>query len=94
MNDFNKEKFSPKTEQLEFQKFAFKKLKDKEIGAIFYEQGLGKTKIAIDLILYWLKNNFLDTVFISVKKNLVKNWYNEIRKHSFLVPTILSNKPA
>lgn len=94
MNDFNKEKFSPKTQQLEFQKLAFKKLKDMEIGAIFYEQGLGKTKIAIDLILYWLKNNFLDTVFIAVKKNLVKNWYDEIRKHSFLVPTILSNKPA
>ena len=30
MNDFNQEKFTPKTEQLEFQKLAFKKLKDKE----------------------------------------------------------------
>ena len=68
MIDIDQEKFLPKTSQLEFQKIAYQKLKNIEFGAIFYEQGLGKTKIAIDLILYWLKNNFLDTVFISVKK--------------------------
>lgn len=39
-----------------YQKEAFEAVKDLEYAAIFHEQGLGKTKIAIDLILYWLRN--------------------------------------
>ena len=35
-------------------------LKDKVFFGIFHEQGLGKTKIAIDLALYWLENNECD----------------------------------
>ena len=40
-------KFDTKFEALEFQEKAFTFFKDKDYGAIFYEQGLGKTKIAI-----------------------------------------------
>ena len=39
-----------------YQKEAFDSVKDLEYAAIFHEQGLGKTKIAIDLLLYWLGN--------------------------------------
>ena len=37
-------RFDTKFEALEFQEKAFTFFKDKDYGAIFYEQGLGKTK--------------------------------------------------
>ena len=70
-------------EALEFQEKAFTFFKDKDYGAIFYEQGLGKTKIAIDLSMYWLENNVLDQVLILMKKNLLNNWYEELKIHTF-----------
>ena len=39
-----------------YQQEAFDAVKDLEYAAIFHEQGLGKTKIAIDVLLYWLQN--------------------------------------
>ena len=44
------------------------------------EQGLGKTKIAIDLALLWLKSDAVDTVLVVTKKSLVENWCNEIAR--------------
>ena len=40
--------FSTKRDAFQFQQQAVNTLKDLEYGAIFHEQGLGKTKIAID----------------------------------------------
>ena len=57
-----------------YQQDAFEAVKDLEYAAIFHEQGLGKTKIAIDLLLYWLKNTSIDTVLVVTKKQLVANW--------------------
>ena len=51
-----------------YQREAFEAIKDLEYAAIFHEQGLGKTKIAIDLLLYWLSNTSIDTVLIVTKK--------------------------
>ena len=66
-----------------------------EYSAIFYEQGLGKTKIAIDLIRNWLENKIIDTVIIVTKKGLVENWRQEFEGHSYLIPQILtSNKSS
>ena len=36
----------------DYQSQAVEAIKDLEYGAIFHEQGLGKTKIAIDILLY------------------------------------------
>ena len=47
-----------------FQKDAFNEVKDQEYFAIFHEQGLGKTKIAIDLAYYWLDNANVESVLI------------------------------
>ena len=47
-----------------YQREAFEAVKDLEYAAIFHEQGLGKTKIAIDLMLYWLQSTSIDTVLI------------------------------
>ncbi len=59
-------------------------------AALFHEQGLGKTKIAIDLALHWLDDDIVDTVFIVTKKTLVKNWVDELTAHSYVSPRVLS----
>ena len=69
---------------------AVRAVKGLPYAAIFHEQGLGKTKIAIDLILFWLQHDIVDTVFVVTKKTLVPNWTDEIRMHSFLTPHVLS----
>ena len=42
----------------------------REECAIFHEQGLGKTKIAIDAILSWLRDDQVDTALIFTKRGL------------------------
>ena len=73
-----------------FQKEAFNAVKDLNYCAIFHEQGLGKTKIAIDLMLYWLNIKSVDTVLFVVKKNLIHNWKAEFESHTHIKPKILS----
>ena len=63
--------YEPKKDAFSFQQKAFDFCKDKDYSAIFHEQGLGKTKIGIDLLLYWLKFTEIDTVLIVTKKSLV-----------------------
>ena len=53
-----KNKYIPRR-MLNFQSKALNFLKNKDYGAIFYEQGLGKTKIAIDLLLTWIDQKLL-----------------------------------
>ena len=83
--------YSAKLEAFPYQHEAFNEIKDKDYAAIFHEQGLGKTKIAIDLLLYWLKNREIDTVLIVTKKTLVKNWVEEFGIHTNLHPKVLDN---
>lgn len=81
--------FETKIEAFEYQKKAFETIKDLEYSAIFHEQGLGKTKIAMDLLVYWLKNSIVDTVMVVTKKSLVFNWRKEFEKHTTIKPKIL-----
>ena len=55
------------------------------------EQGLGKTKIAIDLISYWLDTKSIDTILIVTKKSLIDNWKRELSFHSYYHPAVLTN---
>ena len=55
-----------------FQQDAFNEIKDEDYFAIFHEQGLGKTKIAIDIAFYWLENQLVESVMICTKKSLIK----------------------
>ena len=73
-----------------YQLEAVNAVKDLEYAAIFHEQGLGKTKVAIDLIIYWLSHHLLDTALIVVKKGLLDNWQRELASHSQLVPRVLT----
>jgi SNF2 family DNA or RNA helicase len=72
-----------------YQVEAVEAIKELEYAAVFHEQGLGKTKIGVDLALTWLKADAVDAVLIVTKKGLVHNWRNEIALHSFLEPRIL-----
>jgi len=80
-----------KNDAYPFQKDAFNEIKDKEYFAIFHEQGLGKTKIAIDLAFYWLDASHLDSVLIVTKKSLIKNWQDELEMHGNVPPLTLTN---
>lgn len=83
--------YRAKKEAFDFQTKAFEFCKNLEYAGIFLEQGLGKTKIAIDLILFWLDQTDIDTVLILTKKNLINNWKKELSFHSNLKPRILNN---
>lgn len=86
--------YAAKNSAFPYQKEAFMAIKDLDYSAIFHEQGLGKTKIAIDLLLYWLTKRDMDTVLIVTKKQLVKNWVDEFSVHTHIKPKVLSNNKA
>lgn len=77
-----------------YQLDAIRAVKDRSYAAIFHEQGLGKTKIALDLALLWLEGDDVDTVFVVTKKALVENWRNEIAAHSHITPHVLAGNRA
>lgn len=78
----------PKFEAFQYQSDAFNASKDHEYFGIFHEQGLGKTKIAIDLALHWVEKGICDSVIFVTKKNLVDNWSNEVRAHTSIYPIV------
>ena len=82
---------SAKMEAFPYQREAFEAIKDLPYSAIFHEQGLGKTKIAIDLLLYWLEKKDIDTVIVVTKKQLVQNWVDEFQQHTHITPKVLSS---
>ena len=73
-----------------FQVEAFMAVRDSTYAAIFHEQGLGKSKIAIDLMHYWLSTKQADTILFVVKKGLLRNWEKEFAIHSYIKPKILT----
>ena len=68
---------------------AFEAAKDLPFAAIFHEQGLGKTKIGLDLALFWLAQGIADSVLVITKKSLIVNWQSEVAAHSHLRPRVL-----
>lgn len=79
-----------KHEAFAYQTEAVTAVRGREYASIFHEQGLGKTKIAIDLMLYWLEKKQVDTVLLVVKKALLQNWKNELSVHTFISPKVLT----
>ena len=85
----------PKLSSFAYQLNAVDEVKDMEYAALFHEQGLGKTKIALDLALRWLEAKEVDTVLIVTKKGLVKNWEKETDFHTNIShETLDSNRVA
>lgn len=87
----NEPNYESKMKSFIYQEQAVEFTQDLEYAAIFHEQGLGKTKIALDISLYWISKKEIDTVLIVTKKGLVNNWQNEIKLHSYLHPKVLDN---
>ncbi len=84
-------KLDAKLQAFQYQTDAVEAIKDLPYGAVFHEQGLGKSKIAVDILLYWLEKKVVDTVILVAKKGLVENWKRELATHTFLTPRILSS---
>ena len=80
-----------KHEAYPYQLDAVRAVESLSYAAIFHEQGLGKTKIAIDLVLLWLTQDTVDTVFVVTKKSLIQNWVDELSQHSHVTPRVLSS---
>lgn len=74
--------FASKHKAFPYQVETVEAIKALKYAAVFHEQGLGKTKIAIDLALTWIAEKSLDSVIIITKKGLVRNWEQEIATHS------------
>jgi SNF2 family DNA or RNA helicase len=72
-----------------YQLQAIEAVKKLPYAALFHEQGLGKTKIGIDLALEWLREDAVDTVLFVTKRGLVQNWVEEIQSHSHLRARVL-----
>ena len=87
-------KLDAKLSAFSFQKEAVEAIKGLEYAAVFHEQGLGKTKIAIDLMLYWLEKKVIDTVVLVTKKHLVSNWKRELSVHTHISPRELTQSRA
>lgn len=73
-----------------YQAEAFLATKDLPFAAVFHEQGLGKTKIGIDLALYWIQSKAVDSVIIVTKRGLIQNWIDELRFHTHVIPRLIS----
>ena len=64
-------KLNAKLDAYPYQLDAVRVVKSLPYAAIFHEQGLGKTKIATDLMhCFGLEEDIVDTVFIINKKNV------------------------
>jgi SNF2 family DNA or RNA helicase len=83
-------KLESKLDAFAFQAAAVQALKDREYSAVFHEQGLGKTKIGLDLVLSWLTSGSVDSSLIVTKRSLVRNWQQEIAAHTHVVPRLLT----
>jgi SNF2 family DNA or RNA helicase len=68
-------------------------LAEREWGALFDEQGLGKTKIVIDALANLFSSHAIEGAIIICKKSLLKNWEAEVGKHSSLRSIILRGTP-
>lgn len=83
----------PKHDAFPYQVDAVNAIKDLEYAAIFHEQGLGKTKIGVDLALTWLQSDSVDSVLFLTKKSLVQNWIDEIKFHCHFRPRVIGSSP-
>lgn len=83
-------KYDPKRVAFAYQQEAIETIRDMEYAAVFHEQGLGKTKIALDTVLFWLSEQRVDTVIILTKKSLLENWRREVKMHTHLTSTLLT----
>ena len=79
----------PKTAPLPHQLEAIDFIVNHPIAALLDEQGVGKTKEVIDAMIALLAGKKIESVLIVCPKTLMNTWNTEIKKHSYLVPTVI-----
>jgi SNF2 family DNA or RNA helicase len=72
-----------------YQDAAAERVRELEYAAVFHEQGLGKTKIGVDVLMWWLQNHVVDSVLIVTKRALLQNWKDELREHTYIEARVL-----
>src|SRR5215217_1034942 len=72
-----------------YQVQAVEAVKTLPFAALFHEQGLGKTKIGLDLALEWLRTGEVDSVLVVTKRGLIANWADEVKAHTHLTARVL-----
>lgn len=77
-----------------YQVQAVEAVKNLPFGALFHEQGLGKTKIGIDLALEWFREKTIDCVLIVTKRGLIENWKEEVTAHAHLRARVIDQNHA
>jgi SNF2 family DNA or RNA helicase len=77
-----------------FQVQAVEAVKNLAFAALFHEQGLGKSKMGIDLALEWIRAGQVDSVLIVTKRGLIANWSDEIKEHTNLRARILDQNKS
>lgn len=86
---------APRHQAFAYQLQAVEAVKELPFAALFHEQGLGKTKLGIDLALEWLRAGEVDSVLVVTKRGLVANWAEEVRQHTHLAARVLDqNRPS
>ena len=85
--------YAPRLKPLPHQIEASRFLSEREWGALFDEQGLGKTKVVIDALAQAFSSHAIEGAIIICKKSLLKNWEGEIAKHSSLRSITLRGTP-
>ena len=79
-----------KTKPYEHQEECFNLIKDKPYYALFLEPGLGKTKIALDVITYRKCESKNYRALVVCPNTITENWLQEICTHSNLQATTLT----
>ena len=82
-------KLDPRHAAFAFQFQAVEAVKALPYAALFHEQGLGKTKIGIDLALEWIRADAVDSVLVVTKRGLIANWSDEVKEHTHLTARVL-----
>lgn len=82
-------RLEPRHEAFLYQLQAVEAVQNLEYAALFHEQGLGKTKIGLDLALHWLRAKTVDSVIIVTKRGLIQNWLSEIAAHTYFQARVL-----
>ena len=79
-----------KTKPFAHQQECFDLMKDKEFYGLIAEQGLGKTKIILDILTYNREENKSLRALVVCPNTLVENWADEIIKHSDLTYALVT----
>jgi SNF2 family DNA or RNA helicase len=85
---------SPRTGAFPHQLEAERFIQGMTAVALFDEQGLGKTKIVLDVLLHEIQAGSIDGALIVCKHGLLPTWQSEIEKHTHVRGVVLSGSPG